>query len=257
MALRKIRWREEDYKNLHRAVNHFNKIVDKIKDESIGTLEKIDYKEIKSSILTRQGLKEKIARLQRLNEENAKSIITTKEGLQVTEYHFEEARLAERKYKRRLKKEFKEVSTPKPGEAGSRLQMGTLEARRIEANIAEDNIKKLYEARDTTDFNLKYERLLNKASDDIIYQKTIDYKEHYLDMIEARYSSFENYDKFYDRVKNMTPQDFYEFMKKDELTVDLTYQSDQHYGQQEFNKFLQDLGILPNETGEIEVIEAT
>ena len=72
-----------------------------------------------------------------------------------------------------------------------------------------------------------------------------------MEVLRSRYSTFENYDKLYNKVKDMSPDEFLKFMKANELTEDLTYQSDQYYSQVEFNSYLQDLGLTdladPNE----------
>jgi hypothetical protein len=39
------------------------------------------------------------------------------------------------------------------------------------------------------------------------------------------------------------PIAFYEFFSKDEVAVDLTYQSEEYYAQEEFNFYLKSLGI--------------
>lgn len=78
-------------------------------------------------------------------------------------------------------------------------------------------------------------------------KRSITYRENYVREME-KYRDFDNYDKLkakFDELQN--PLDFYEFMSKNELTKDLTYQSDQVFGQMEFNSFLQDLGILDSE----------
>ena len=66
-----------------------------------------------------------------------------------------------------------------------------------------------------------------------------------------KYRNFEGYDKLINKLYQITnPIDFYKFMSKNELTKDLTYQSDQFYSQQEFNLFLESLGIKNSESDE-------
>ena len=57
-----------------------------------------------------------------------------------------------------------------------------------------------------------------------------------------KYSSFENYDKLMNKLKSIkNPEAFYEFVSKNELTKDLTYNSDMFYSQSEFNRFVSDV----------------
>lgn len=169
--------------------------------------------------------------------------IQLKNGIRVSNYYWKEASYAQRRYKTYLRKEYKEVSTPKEGEAGSRLAMGTSKARGIEANLNKNFMQGLEEARDTTDFNQKFEALLNRGSEDFRYQKALQYKERYLELIEARYSSFEGYEAFKNKVEGMSVQSFLNFIEQDENYEDLSYMSDTHFGQAEFNAYLDRLGV--------------
>lgn len=295
MALKYIKWRPEDEKTLREAVKQHNKIVDKVKNDSLGTLEKASYEELRSSILTRKGFNETVARLKRLNEDNATTIVTTNEGLRVTKYDFQEARYAERRYKNRLKKDYGTIQKPvreinrdrqmkalendfKRGDIAraefekraleiekeyqesnvtkSPEYMGWSEARRIKENLERDNIERLMNARDTTRFNEIYQGLMTKSSEDYRMAQTIRYKEHYMKFMEDNWINFENYDLLKDKVSSMSPQEFFEFMNQNELTVELNYQSVQTYGQEEFDSYLRDLHILPKETGKEETVEA-
>ena len=243
MALRKIRWKEADYKKLHQAVNRFNRELKKAGENLDYMPNPISYKEVKAGIFTRKGLNDTIKSLDRLNKENASNVVRTEQGLRISEYEWNEIKRADRINKIRLGKEYKKISTPLEGEAGSRLQMGGESARRIEQNLKRDNIKRLMEARDTTEFQQIQQAIMNRASEDIRYKKTLQWKENYMEILRSRYSTFENYDKLYNKVKDMSPDEFLRFMKANDLTEDLTYQSDQYYSQVEFNSYLQDLGF--------------
>lgn len=295
MALKYIKWRDKDEATLREAIEQHNEIIDKVKNNSLGTLEKANYEELRSSILTRKGFNETVARLKRLNEDNATSIVTTNEGLRVTKYDLQEAKYAERRYKNRLKKDYSTLQKPvreinkdrqmkalendfKRGDISqaefekraleiekeyqesnvtkSPEYMGWSEARRIKENLERDNIDRLMNARDTTLFNEIYQGLMTKSSEDYRMAQTIRYKEHYMKFIEDNWSSFNNYDLLKDKVSNMSPQEFFEFMNQNELTVELNYQSVQTYGQEEFDSYLRDLHILPKETGKEETVEA-
>ena len=77
----------------------------------------------------------------------------------------------------------------------------------------------------------------------------IQYRENYMKDLE-KYSNYENFELLkqkLDSIKN--PLEFYKFMSANELTEDLTYQSNQVLSQEGFNSYLNDLGI---ETGDIQ-----
>lgn len=245
MALRKIRWKEADDIKLRQAVDKFNKIIDSSSDKEYSMLpDKVDYETIKESILTRKGLEDQIASLNRLSKENATNVHVTSAGLQISEYHWNEAKIAEKKWKRRLEKEKFELSEVEEGKEYSRVAMGDPKAKRVLSNLDRNIINELDTMDDTYHFNEKFNSLMNRVSEDERYRKTLQYKENYMSLIEANYSNFENYDIFYERVKDMTPLEFYKLMQADEYTEDIYYQSNQHYNQPNFNKFLMKIGIL-------------
>lgn len=187
--------------------------------------------------------------------------------LNVAKKLFERNHISEKEYKDRVKEIKEEFREAPKDERRSRLQRKYPEAILTKSNLEKNFVKdlknfKVSDSEDTekivldnTYFRDKFERLMNKGNSDYVMYKTIQYKENYMNILESRYSSFDNYDKLYDIVNEMTPEEFYEFMKQDELTEDLTFQSDQHYAQQEFDNFLRRLGVLPSITGTTESVE--
>ena len=74
-------------------------------------------------------------------------------------------------------------------------------------------------------------------------KKAIVYRDNYMRELQ-KYSHLDNYETLMKQLKNISnPIKFYEFMSRNELTVDLTYQSDQFYTQEAFNSFMEELGI--------------
>lgn len=91
------------------------------------------------------------------------------------------------------------------------------------------------------DFRSLKRRIQNIGTSDYSMRRAITYRENYIKDME-KYSHFDNYDKLvalFNKYKN--PVSFYELLSKNEMTVDLTYQSEQYYSQQAFNSFLEDL----------------
>ena len=66
-----------------------------------------------------------------------------------------------------------------------------------------------------------------------------------MDVMREKYSNYENYDKFRKWAnKHKNPIDFYNALPEDEFYPnDLTYQSDVTFSQEDFNGFLETLGI--------------
>ena len=85
---------------------------------------------------------------------------------------------------------------------------------------------------------------------DYSMRRAITYRENYIEEMR-KYSSFENYDLLMKKLESIkNPESFYEFVSKNELTKDLTYNSDMFYSQSEFNRFVSDVLGEDIETGE-------
>ena len=236
-----IRWKQGDYVSLGRAVSSFNKKINELNAEErkLYLPDEVNYKEIKQNITTRRELKRIINSLRRFNREGAEDLYITKAGEEISKWERRELGIQSRIAQTRLKKELEKLNEPL--ETGySRVQMGSVRAREIKAQLK--NLKD-FENKKGYEFNKLKNRISTVGTSDYEMKKAIIYRENYINEME-KYKSLDNYELLqakFDELKN--PISFYEFMSKDELTVDLTYQSDQFYAQQSFNSFLERLGI--------------
>lgn len=241
MAQSEIRWKRGDYIKLGKAVSDFNKKINALQTEEnkLYLPEKIEYKEAKENITTRSELNRIINSLRRFKREGAEELYTTEAGEQITRWERRELAIQSRIAQTRLRAELKDLN--KPLESGfSRVQMGSTRAREIEAQIK--NLKQI-ENKKGYEFKRLKERIQNVGRSDYIMKKAMIYRENYLKEME-KYSHFDNYDKLMAKLNSIqNPVSFYEYVSKNELTQDLTYQSDQYYSQQEFNRFVEELGI--------------
>lgn len=115
---------------------------------------------------------------------------------------------------------------------------GSMRVKEINAQIR--NLKSI-ETKRGFDFRSLKRRIQNIGTSDYSMRRAITYRENYIKDME-KYSHFDNYDKLvalFNKYKN--PVSFYELLSKNEMAVDLTYQSEQYYSQQAFNSFLEDL----------------
>ena len=241
MAQSEIRWKRGDYIKLGKAVSDFNKKINELQTEEnkLYLPEKIDYKEAKENVKTRSELNRIINSLRRFKREGAEELYTTEAGEQITRWERRELGIQSRIAQTRLRAELKDLN--KPLESGfSRVQMGSTRSREIEAQIK--NLKQI-ENKKGYEFKRLKERIQNIGRSDYIMKKAMIYRENYLKEME-KYSHFDNYDKLMAKLNSIqNPVSFYEYVSKNELTQDLTYQSDQYYSQQEFNRFVEELGI--------------
>lgn len=127
--------------------------------------------------------------------------------------------------------------------------MGSSRAREIEVQLPNLKIENIETARGY-DLTLAKRRIQSAGVSDLKMKQAINYRNNYMKEME-KYQNFENYDKLEAYLKKLSnPLSFYNKLESiDEKIVDLTYQSMQFYTQEEFNSFLNTLGI---KTGDIQ-----
>lgn len=241
MADSRINWKRGDFVRLGRAVSDFNKKINELNKEErkLYLPEKIDYKEAKENITTRRELNRLINSLRRFQQEGAEDLYITGAGETITNWERRELGIQSRIAQTRLKAELKNLE--KPMDSGfSRVQMGSIRAREIEAQIK--NLKQI-ETKSGYEFNALKRRIMSQGASDYTMKKAIIFRENYLNEMK-KYSHFDNYDKLMKKLNSFSnPVSFFNFVSQNELTGDLTYQSDEVYTQEAFNSFVQDFGI--------------
>lgn len=241
MAQSEIRWKRGDYIRLGRAVSDFNRKINKLQAEEnkLYLPDTISYQNLKENITTRQELNRMVNSLRRFQREDATELYTTQAGEQITKWERRELGIQTGIAKRRLNKELSKLNEPMEN-GYSRVQMGSMRANQIQAQIRKLN--KLENLKGSEFKNLK-KSIKIQGTSDFSMKRAITYRENYIREMK-KYSGFENFDKFMEKLNSIkNPTDFYDFVSKNEITKDLTYQSDQYYAEQEFNLFLEDLGI--------------
>lgn len=245
MADSRISWRKGDFIRLGRAVSDFNKKINRLnaEEKKLYLPETISYQEAKENIMTRKELNRLINSLRRFQKEGAEDLYITEGGAELSKWERRELGIQSRIAQQRLGRELKGLETPN-GEGYSRVQMGSLRAREIQAQIKKlKNIEKESKA----NFYLIKDRIIRWGASDYTIKKAIVFQKNYLQEME-KYSSFDNYEKLMKKLHSFTnPVSFYNFVSQNEFAGDLTYQSDEVYTQEAFNSFLQDLGIEINE----------
>lgn len=118
--------------------------------------------------------------------------------------------------------------------------MGSAREKELKAQLK--NLQKI-ETAEGWQFSLTKSRIRNQGRSDYKMKQAINYRENYIKEME-KYKNYENYELLEKKMQQVTnPISFFELMSANELTQDLTYQSDQVLSQEEFNSYLNDLGI--------------
>lgn len=251
MAQSQIKWKKGDYISLGKAVAEFNKKINKLqREEDLAYLPaKIDYKEAKENIATRKELNRLINSLKRFQREGAEELYETEAGEEMTVWERKELGIQSRIAQTRLKQELAKLNEPL--ESGfSRAEMGSERVKEIKARI--EKFKQI-EKKKGYEFTRLKEQISTAGVSDYTMKKATVFRKNYMDNLE-KYSHLDNYDKLIKKLQSISnPISFYEFVSQDELAGDLDYQSDEYFAQEDFNYYVQSLGIeIDEETISIE-----
>lgn len=237
----KINWKKGDYIRLGRAVSDFNKKINKLNavEKKLYLPELESYQELKETITTRAELNRVINSLKRFQEKGAEELYVTQAGEEITKWQRKELGIQSRIAQRRLQQELKQYNVADKS-GFTRAQMGSQRAKEIKASI--ESLKQI-ESKKGYDFNRLVNRITYFGRSDLSMKRAITFKENYLDVLK-KYEGFDNYDLLMKKLNSFSnPESFFEFVNKDEITVDLTYQSNQTYTQEAFNSYIERLGI--------------
>lgn len=216
MADARINWKRGDYISLGRAVSNFNKKIRELQAEEnkLYLPDKINYKEAKENITTRKELNRLVNSLRRFQRQGAEDLYTTQAGENITKWERRELGIQSRIAQTRLRAELKNLE--KPLESGySRVQMGSIRAREIEAQIR--NLKQI-ENKKGYEFNNLRQRIMSMGRSDYVMKKATIFRENYLKEMQ-KYSHFDNYEKLMNKLQSIkNPVAFFNFVSQNELT---------------------------------------
>lgn len=236
-----IRWKQGDYIKLGKAVADFNKKVKRLEAQqgNLGLPDLIDYKEMKSEIVTRKELNRQLQSLREFKEEGAEAIISETE-VPMTKWEYNQLTSSTQIAISSAKKELETLNAPVEGGKYSMAQMGSPRVSQLEAsirnmeNFAKANKQQLKDIK----FKLKY-----FGTSDSSMKHAIIFRENYLNEMKEKYSDFKRYDKLMEYLYSISnPLDFYETLNNtSELISDLYYQSNQTYTEEKFSAFVSEV----------------
>ena len=226
----KIKWKKQDYLTLGKAVAQFNRKINELNAEEQKTyLPSVqEYKQVKENITTRAELNRVIKSLRAFSEEGVEEIYTTEAGEQMTVWERKELAKQTQIAKRRLNTELKELK--KPNEQGfSRVQMGSIEARQIEAQLK--NLDKL-EKKVGYEFRRLKDRIHSLGASDYSMKKAYVYRENFLSELQKLQRNSPEFKIVYDYFENITnPISFFNETQKSNALQDffVWYQTPENY----------------------------
>ena len=249
-----IRWKRGDYIKLGRAVSEFNKEIEKNKNivDDLVLLEKIEYKELRDRIQTREGLNAYINSLKRIKLPGSFDVVSLENGEQITRYEKRELDSGRKSVMSSLSKQISELEQQTKSNYGIdsdiKLPNAFKSQKQKELERKLKDYKKLYKLTGK-DFKRRARELgINQT--ELQYRRAYIFRQNYMKVMREKYKEFENFDKFEKWArKHKNPVSFYEALPDGEFYPDdLQYQSDVVFTQENFNSFLESLGVQIEET---------
>lgn len=267
MDTKMLRWTKDDKQNLRRAVDNFNRKIERLEKLGRENLpDKVSYKGMvgigeankenyNERIYTRRELNNIIRSLKRFTKKGAENLVNINDKTQITAWASNELRINQSRATRNIKRALNELKA----KAESNFGMGEGEITALEATLR--NIKTA-RSRTGTDFKRIVNIIGNNARSDTDMRRATIWRDNFKERMEVL-SEFDNYDKlktFVDTVEN--PMKLYEYLEQAPTLMDVfdwtdspKSSKDKHnpssrtYGgfatdQDAFNRGLEDLGLI-------------
>lgn len=209
-----IRWKINDYKELEKAVNSFNRKIKRLEIRGKTSLpETLDFVKTRKEIRSRKELNRILKSLEDFKNKDAEEIIKLRSGTEITKWEYGEIKKARRRAKTRLTNEARKISASRNASLG----MGDERLSQIESIL--ESFENL-ENKKGFEFKRTKERILLQGSIDINLKKAETFRTNFLESIKEA-STLEDYDKLVNslnKIKN--PIDFYNKVSKSQIAMD-------------------------------------
>lgn len=230
----KIRWKDEDYRKLHKASNilesqikkHINEIPENARPR------KSTYEELKSLVTSRRDLDIIVDTISK-HAKNPKAFKTRKVGnAEVTNYEYDLLSKLDYRNKYKLnisynKEVQKELQNAKPildmygepvkdsmGNTLVKAQLPSSQRVKVGKYLEKSNLEMLNESRDVSRAHELIDRIYKRGFDTFEADKDKIYKENYLEMFKDHYENLDGFEEVYDKLNSISERDFLEYLKK-------------------------------------------
>lgn len=262
----KMRWKDKDYQNLHKAYNEF---VNEVKKHESSLPAKAvpripTYKELKSNITSRKDYELTMSILKDIKNENAFDLLESKANPNVkfTKWEYQKAQRYD--YRNQVKTQIeynkvidsiknKETKVEKDvygnpvrdseGNIVARAIFSDTYKRKLEQQLQETNVEMINKAQDYYRLRELFERTERRGSDTFEFKKAETYKENFLKSIDD-WKNLDNYDEVVKKIEKLDSKKFFEFMKDNEEAYNNLWDYyDNRMTQTQFNEFARKLGV--------------
>lgn len=215
-----IRFKKEDYLNLRKAVNSFNRTVRKLSktvpEEYLPNLK--NYKFEKSKIRTRNEFNRIISSLKRFGKPENQVIVQNKAGEKFTKWQAKEIRINQANITRRLNQELKELNIPTEFSKFSKVQMGTFRENEIKEDL--ERVKKINKL-SGKEFEEELTRLEFLGSSDYKVRQAQIFKDNFmkeLNSLSEREVEFKRVQDYFNDIQN--PLEFFKTTQQSQALQD-------------------------------------
>lgn len=215
-----IRWTNSQKERLNKAVKNYNAKITRLANSNYeGNLpEKASVRDLKKIISNSANLNAEINRLLRFTRRGSEEILSS--GF--SRYEANEIRIAKIRVKMNLKN---------PNLSGDNLLDLQLNAQKA-LNFNSFSGKKRNDALSML------KALGNPINEDL---KAYRYKVNYLKTFKEKFAGFKGNRKIYNELNKLSPQEFYDKLKDNELLKDLTFISDNEFTAESFHNLFSDI----------------
>lgn len=219
-----IKWQKSDEIRLQKAINNFNSKRNRLmqKEKQLesenriitNTIDKESYKDMKSKILTREGLNDYIKSLRDFSKRGAEEIDKKHEketGQQISKWQKKQITKYINVAKPRLEKQLEDYKKEVEGSGGlSKLDMRNTTALHLQNEI--DTLEN-YKNKTGYSFRKKVKGLKHLGAIDYDLWLDINYKEQYIKVMEEKYKNMPYYEKFIAHLMSIPATQFYDTIK--------------------------------------------
>ena len=213
-----IKWSKNDYSNLRRAVNQFNKKIKEFQkiDNELELPNLFKYKELKEDIITRKQLNQTLSSLNRIKFKNAFDKITLSSGEKISRWEYQDIMKRQPQAITQVKKSLKEEYSKMPKEFKG------LKNDRIQKLESTLKTLKSFDKKSGTSLRYSLDRIRKLGNVDYEMKRAQTFKDNFLKGIKEGASTFKNYKMFYNDLKKIkNPKEFYDFVKDSDTLMDI------------------------------------
>lgn len=214
-----INWKKSDILTLKKAVNQFNRRIKQLDKETnkLQLPEKLEFKEVKENIKTRNELNRILQSLRGYNKTTAKNIIL-KSGESISKWEYNVLKKQRNIFRSRLMKELKELSIPKKGEIFSKTELGSEKSKETIRKI--EDLKTL-ETKKGEEFKRIKERIKVAGTYDYEIRKAEIFRNNFMIELEELKNSDKEFQKVYDYFEKIqNPIEFFKTTQRSNALQD-------------------------------------